>query len=209
MTDSEIKQVLKDIFVLTNSMDREHLKALFQILTGEKEVNLCYPPVLRKSIKKKLTNISETNHPSYQFNHKQIKQMYAIMGDYGHYPVCKLCGKPIYINSQTVRNSATKCSHKEFTWDHIQPKSLGGTSDLSNLQETHKLCNNIKGSTPPEESRAQYQINIVVNICFNNCSDKVVRQKTRNVKKFNPALRKQDGWCHKHRKYHFGRRCGR
>lgn len=204
MTDAEIRQVLKDIFVLTNSMDKEHLKTLFQILTGEKEVGLFYPPALKKSIQRKITKSININHVGYQFNHKQMKQMYALMGDYGHYPVCKLCGKPIYINTQTIRNSAKKCTHKEFTWDHIYPKSLGGTSDLSNLQETHKLCNNLKGSTLPEES-AHYQINIVVNICFDNCADKMVRRKTRNNRKFAPGLRKQDKWCHKHRKTHCGR----
>ena len=208
MTDSEIRQVLKDVFVLTNSMDKEHLKKIFQILTGEKEVGLFYPPALKKSIQRKITKNININHVGYQFNHKQIKQLYTIMGDYGHYPVCKLCGKPIYINSQTVRNSATKCSHKEFTWDHIQPKSLGGTSDLSNLQEAHKLCNNIKGSTLPEE-HAHYQINIVVNICFDDCADKVVRSKTRNNRKLNPVLRKQDNWCHKHKRFHCNRHYGR
>ena len=123
MTDEEIRRVLKDIFVLTNSMDKDHLETLFQILTGEKEIVFCYPPALRKNIQRKITKTVNINHIGYQFNHKQIKQMYALMGDYGHYPVCKLCGKPIYINSQTIRNSAKKCAHKEFTWDHIY-KSL-------------------------------------------------------------------------------------
>ena len=208
MTDNEIRNLLKDIFVLTNSMDKEHLKALFQILTGEQVSGLCYPPILRKDVQRKLTKTSSINHVGYQFNHKQIKQMYAIMGDYGHYPLCKLCGKPIYINSQTVRNSVKQYNNKEFTWDHIYPKSLGGTSDLSNLQETHKLCNNLKGSTPPEEP-VHYEINIVVNICFDDCANKAVRSKNRNTKKFNPGLRKQDRWCHKHRKIHCDKHCGR
>lgn len=208
MTDEEIRRVLKDIFVLTNSMDKEHLKTLFQILTGEKEIVFCYPPALRKNIQRKITKTVNINHIGYQFNHKQIKQMYALMGDYGHYPVCKLCGKPIYINSQTISNSSKKCSHKEFTWDHIYPKSLGGVNDLSNMQPSHKLCNNLKGSNVKEE-HVHYSINIVVNICFDNCADKVVRNKKRNCKKINSALRKQDFWCHKHRKRCFNGRCGR
>ncbi len=206
MTDNEIQQVLKDIFVLTNSMDKEHLLKLFQILTGEDKIGLVFEPTMRKTVKKALKDYISMGHLWTQITYKQMKQMYTIMGDYGHYPVCKLCGKPIHINGQTVRNSVTQRNNKEFTWDHIHPKSLGGANDLSNMQPTHKICNNIKGSTLPEE-HIHYEINIVINMCFDDCANKVVRNKNRNIKKVNPILRKQDSWCHKHRKCHFGRGC--
>ena len=206
MTDNEIQQVLKDIFVLTNSMDKEHLIKLFQTLTGEDKVGLVFEPTMRKTVKKALKDYICMGHLWTQITYKQMKQMYTIMGDYGHYPVCKLCGKPIHINGQTVRNSVTKRNNKEFTWDHIFPKSLGGANDLSNMQPTHKICNNHKGNTLPEE-HVHYEINIVINMCFDDCANKVVRNKNRNIKKVNPILRKQDSWCHKHRKCHFGKGC--
>ena len=211
MTDNEIKQTLRDILILTNSMDKEHLTRLLQILLTVQYESVDENPLcvinLRKTVKHVLGHHIKSNHPNIVFNHKQMKQIYTIMGDYGHYPVCKLCGKPILINSETVRNSVTQRNSKEFTWDHIYPKSSGGSSDLSNMQAAHKLCNNHKGSSLPGE--AHYDINIVVNIHFDNCADKLVRRKNRNIKKVNPVLRKQDSWCHKHKKLHFCGRYGR
>ena len=212
MTDNEIKETLKDLLILTNSMDKEQLQKLLQILMVDKcETDKGLLPCvinLRKTVKNSLNSYIKSRHLVIQLNHKQMKQMYSIMGDYGHFPICKLCGKPIHITSETVRNSVTQRNNKEFTWDHIFPKSLGGSSDLSNLQATHKICNNHKGSTLPEE-HTHYEINIVVNLCFDNCADKIVRTKNRNIKKFNPILRKQDSWCHKHRTNRFSRYYGK
>ena len=50
MTDNEIRQILKDVLVLTNSMDKEHLTALFQILTKDIQETLFSVPALRKNI---------------------------------------------------------------------------------------------------------------------------------------------------------------
>lgn len=212
MTDNEIRQTLRDVFVLTNSMDKEHLTKMLQILVAFQnkpcDTDVFCDANLRKNVKKHLNKYLDSNHLLARFNHKQIKQIYAIMGDYGHYPVCKLCGKPIYINSSTIRNSVTQRNNKEFTWDHIYPKSLGGVNDLSNMQAAHKICNNHKGRNLPEE-HAHYQINIVVTIQFDDCFDKNFRNKNRNTKKVSSALRKQDAWCHKHKKRHLGRCCGR
>ena len=212
MTDNEIRQTLRDVLVLTNSMDKEHLTKMLQILLASQyagsDANLFCVINLRKNVKKHLNKYLDSNHLLARFNHKQIKQIYAIMGDYGHYPVCKLCGKPIYINSETVRNPVTQRNNKEFSWDHIYPKSLGGANDLSNMQAAHKICNNHKGSNLPEE-HAHCQINILVTIRFDDCLNTNFRNTNRNTKKPNPVLRKQDAWCHKHKKRHFDRYCGR
>ena len=193
MTDNEIKQTLKDIFILSNSMDKEHLEKLFLILSGEKEVGLWYTPIFRKTIRRKLTSCMNKKHLNALFNHKQIKQMYTIMGDYEHYPVCALCGKPIRINSETMQDPSYRKSSQEFTWDHIYPKSLGGANDLSNMQPTHKSCNNSKGAIVPEDL-THYQINVVVNICFKDSLQKIVRPKNRNIKKAESSLHKQDAY---------------
>jgi 5-methylcytosine-specific restriction endonuclease McrA len=42
-----------------------------------------------------------------------------------------------------------KCgSHLMLTADHIYPESLGGSSDMSNLQTLCKSCNSEKGARP-------------------------------------------------------------
>ncbi len=48
---------------------------------------------------------------------------------------CALCAKEIlHIN--------------EANWDHIIPRSLGGTGAAANLQITHRTCNRQRGNTP-------------------------------------------------------------
>lgn len=45
---------------------------------------------------------------------------------------CRLCGEAV--------------APEEVHVDHIQPRSLGGSDELSNLQVTHALCNMRKGN---------------------------------------------------------------
>jgi len=47
--------------------------------------------------------------------------------------VCGICKKPI--------------AYKEANLDHIQPRSLGGGNELSNLQLAHFKCNSEKGNS--------------------------------------------------------------
>ena len=53
-------------------------------------------------------------------------------------PTCALCGKPI------TRGG-------DLSQDHIIPVSRGGKTELSNLQCTHKKCNNERGNLSMEE----------------------------------------------------------
>ena len=200
MTHNEVKETLKTLCVLTNSMDQEHLKRIFLILVGivQDDEKLFDIPDVRKTVKSLLIDYTNSKHLNEQFTPKQIKQIYAIMGDYKYYPVCGICGQPIIIDSKSCKNS-TKEKPMGFTWDHIYPKSLGGEDTLKNFQPTHKLCNNHRGNKGLYG--AHYTINIVVNINSVNIIN-VVPKKTKNKK---TGLRKQDSWCHKERRRGKGR----
>ena len=198
MTDSEIKKTLKDILVLTNSMDPEHLNRLLKVLlinTQEGFEVSCPddPHKLRKATKKIITRRLNKKHVIKSFNHKQMKKIYTIMGDYGRFPTCKICGRPININSQIVCDTIIQHTPEEFSWDHIYPKSFGGSDELINLQATHKLCNNRKADKI--KTTGHYVVNIQVDLV------PVGRMNIKRNKKIDikMQLRKQDSWCHKYK----------
>ena len=64
-----------------------------------------------------------------QVTKRHLKKIYALLIAMGHYPVCPWCKEHIY-------------NINDFTWDHIVPKSAGGTDTIDNLQPMHKICNN-------------------------------------------------------------------
>ena len=198
MTNDEVRKILKDVFVLSNSMDGEHLKRLLLVLLATKDLpsdnlSMDNPKDLRKSTQRMISRFMRKRQVIKQFNHKQMKQIYTIMGDYGHFPTCKLCGKPIIIDTEIARNSTTNNAKQEFSWDHIYPKSLGGSDELINLQPTHKLCNNRKADKI--FGHEHYVVNIMVDLA------PIGRVRTKRKKKINInlQLRKQDSWCHKTR----------
>lgn len=63
----------------------------------------------------------------------QVKELYRIAIFLGFAPKCPGCGLPI-------------SNIGDFSWDHILPKSKGGSSDLNNLQAMHKICNTLKSN---------------------------------------------------------------
>ncbi len=205
MTDSEIKETLKDLLILTNSMDKEHLKKLLKILClvlHKQEPESNFARELRKDIKKAIDVCQKNDQLEFLFTHRHIKEIYKIMGDYEWYPVCKLCGKPIKIAGVAHRHSV-RYTPGEFTWDHIVPKSMGGLKELSNLQPTHKLCNNLRGNLAPQLENEHYVINITVNfISINNTKNKKIRRKAKQ--KLKQQLRK-----HYHRHNNHCHCCGR
>jgi len=208
MTNNDVIKVLSDTKKLLNTMDCEHIEKLFRIITGmPKETdttNNFWPilfcvPYLRKNVKQLLNSYIETPHVVDCFTHKQMKQIYEIIGDYNYYPVCQLCGQPIKINSESSKHIKAS-SPTAFSWDHIFPKSLGGTTDLRNLQPAHKLCNNLKGSKIPEEQHVHYDINVNINMAI-GCPECVEYCEKQKRKKTQQNLRKQDAFCHKQRNY--------
>lgn len=67
-------------------------------------------------------------------NNKSIKLQ--LLWEYGNR--CAICGKKI-------RNL------DDLTVDHIIPKAKGGKNLISNCQLAHKICNELKNDTLPDE----------------------------------------------------------
>ena len=69
---------------------------------------------------------------AWQLDANEVKRLYAMLIVHGIYPVCPLCKEPI-------------SSINDFTWDHIVPRSRGGSDHISNMAPTHAKCNENKG----------------------------------------------------------------
>lgn len=80
-----------------------------------------------------------------QLTRKHLKKIYALLIASGQPPRCPWCDEPIY-------------NIKDFTWDHIIPKSEGGDDDISNLQPMHKTCNNEKKENTVYKTDYTYDI---------------------------------------------------
>ncbi len=193
MTNTEIKKALTDVKQLVNRMDKSHAKNLLKILIDAQNKKNCasfFAVDIRKSVKKLLTDLIKSDHVNNYLNRKQMKQIFTIMGDYHFYPVCKLCGQPIKIDTYSLQHE-NQGQHMAFSWDHIKPKSIGGSYDLANMQPTHKICNNKRGIKPVYRKIASkhYEIRIDVSIDFESENPRYRPNRF--------GLRKQDSWCHK------------
>ena len=170
MTNSEVKGTLKNIRQITNIMDEQHLNRILKILLDAQATKNCaffLALDVRKTVKKLLSNLIKFSHINNIFNRRQIKQIYEILGDYHVYPVCKLCGQPIMIDSCSIQQCRTNQADKmAFSWDHMQPKSLGGSYELNNMQPTHKICNNKRGIQPAYNRKLH--INIKISLEFDD-----------------------------------------
>ena len=193
MTSDEIKETLQEILELAKNMDKEHLKKILKILMISQQKNrsdLLPTAGLRNNVNKAINDCMKKDHLEKTFTCHQMKQIYQIMGDYGYYPTCKLCGQPVKIDTKTSRNSL-RYAPLEFSWDHIYPKSLGGSNDLVNMQVAHKACNNTRGNTLLESEH--YVINITVNFMSFNSLQNHDRSKKYNRRY--GKLRKRNSWC--------------
>lgn len=85
---------------------------------------------------------------AWKLNPNEVKRLYAMLIAHGVYPVCPLCKEPI-------------SSINDFTWDHIVPRSRGGSDHISNMAPTHAKCNEEKGKQFLDELfEAEYIIKI-------------------------------------------------
>ena len=196
MTNTEIRQVLQQAKSIVNSMDKVHVKELLKILLGNaRNKNNCALFLfmdIKKTVRKLLSDLIKADHVNNKITRSQLKHIYAVLGDYGHYPTCQLCHKPIKINTESVQHP-NQSQPMMFTWDHIKPKSLGGSMDLANLQTTHKICNNLRGTKPLYKRHYKLKIKIDINIT-------ALEEERYQNPKYRPSrfgLRKQDAWCHK------------
>lgn len=60
--------------------------------------------------------------------------------------LCHLCGKPMTLD----RAERTRAPKTFASFDHVKPKSDGGTSYHTNLKLAHRSCNSERGSNPIE-----------------------------------------------------------
>ena len=164
MTNNDVKKTLKDVRQITDIMDKSHLNRILKILIGAQTTKSCaffLSLDIRKTVKKMLSDLLKSNQINNLFNRRQIKQIYEILGDYNIYPLCKLCGQPIKIDSY-IQQHIDQTDKMAFSWDHMQPKSLGGSYELNNMQPTHKICNNKRGIQPAYKRRLHINIKITL-----------------------------------------------
>jgi hypothetical protein len=164
MTNNDVKRTLKDVRQIADIMDTSHLNRILKILIDAQTTKGCaffLSLDVRQYVKKLLSDLIKANQVNKIFNRRQIKQIYEILGDYNIYPVCKLCGQPIKIDS-CIQQHSDQTDKMAFSWDHMQPKSLGGSYALNNMQPTHKICNNKRGILPAYNRKLHINIKITL-----------------------------------------------
>lgn len=177
MTNAEVKRTLKELKSLIPNMDKVHVKKLLSLLImGQKIESELIVEDVRKSLQNVVEKFIKSPTVNEDIDRDQMKQIYKIMGDYDAYPVCALCGFPIYVNSSGTK----KQTGASFSWDHIVPKALCGSNDLSNMQPTHKLCNSRRGCQTMYHTH--YTINIYLGVDTEKKETKKKSAKKSNVK---------------------------
>ena len=169
MTNNEVKATLRRANRIISMMDKSHINRLFQILINAQGIKNCaffLSMDVRKLTKKLLVDFIKSDFVNDRLTRKQMKDIFKILGDYDLYPKCKLCNKPIVINSDYARHEAN-IDQMAFSWDHVLPKSMGGGYNLENMQPTHKICNNKRGVKPAYDEKGN--TTIIFNVTI-NCS---------------------------------------
>ncbi len=166
MTNNEVKNALKELHRTIDMMDKSHINALLKILINAQGIKNCaffLSLDVRKFTKKLLSDFIKSDFVNYRLSRRQMKQIYQILGDYHIYPRCGLCGQPIMIDSDYMKYEPS-FDKMAFSWDHMDPKSMGGSDELENMEPTHKICNNKRGTKPAYDKNCENGIKITINI---------------------------------------------
>ena len=212
MTNNEVKATLECVDSLMGVMEKSKVRTLLKILIGAQVQKPCasfFYIDIRKLAKKLLHDTMKAERVNRRITRKQMKQIYEILADYHMYPRCKLCNQPIiYLDSKAVQHDP-KMNQMAFSWDHIKPKSEGGSYKLSNMQPTHKICNNKRGTDPikPEKTKKKKTkeegLNLHIQIVLDG--EECGKPATKVYRSKHFGLRKQDSWCHKQCCCRYGR----
>ena len=166
MTNNEVKSALKEVCQTIDRMDNSHIKELFKILINAQGIKNCaffLSLDMRKITKKLIIDLIKSDFVNSRISRRQMKNIYKMLGDYHIYTKCKLCGKPILIDSEYMKYEPN-FDDMAFSWDHMIPKSMGGSDDLENMQPTHKICNNKRGTEPAYDVNYPQYMKITISI---------------------------------------------
>lgn len=164
MNLKETRETLIDTRKMVRAMDQNHAQRLLNILLNARDNKPCaffLHMDVKKCVKQILSGLINSGQANTLLSCKQMKKIYTVLGDYGLSPVCRLCGKPIQIDSSTAPDRPGA-----FSWDHVVPRAFGGEYELYNTEPAHRDCNSRRGCNP---FVAKNNINIVINI--NNCDN--------------------------------------
>ncbi|MBR3510902.1 MAG: HNH endonuclease [Alphaproteobacteria bacterium] len=180
MTNDQIRDILRYLKRLVVIIDESNVKKLFKIFIGARDKNsrasFLYIDT-REAVKQLLSDLINSKNINKVLTRHQVKRIYTILGDYHIYPVCRLCGKPIKIDTFTQRYSQ-QSNQMTFSWDHKYPKSKGGTWALTNMQPTHKICNTKRGIKPLCKERHKTNMKSNIDIMIDPDTEKLQYRPT-------------------------------
>ena len=114
----------------------------------------------------KISNISNVD--------SAIKDIWEIISDRFGEIVLQKPKKPASLSKRAIKDTlirttlcqycSCKLTYENFSWDHVEPKSKGGSNDKKNLVPCCKTCNVQKGDLPVEEFLRRKLRGIKVNI---------------------------------------------
>lgn len=130
MTDEEITEVVTSIESLTDQFTLRDIRIINRVSVVRDQPQKC-----TQEITGILTTIATLQN---QLTSADIKNLYRILAAHGQPPRCSSCGKEII-------------DFKQFSWDHIFARFIGGPDNIKNMTPMCTACNVKKGSQIKEE----------------------------------------------------------
>ena len=191
MTDEEITAVLTSVVALRNKLTLKDIH------------NICRISVARQQSQRKSSRAQDATRIfssivalKDQLTPSDIKNLYRILAAHGQPPVCSSCGRPI-------------TDFRQFSWDHVFARSIGGPNDIKNMTPMCVSCNVKKGSHIKEECFCHVETDMLkqMKIKYNIQPQTTKKQKTvksqvavssgnYNARKKNHRNHiRMNGWC--------------